>query len=304
MWQDLKKSINFTRGQRKTIFYFSLIILLLLLIRIFMPGNSRDFSLDTRLAAQIDSLEKANRPEPQKTQNQKDTPKKPKRQWNPKPFDPNLLPEKEWLNFGLSPRQARTIANYLAAGGKFRKKEDLKKIYCISNRDYRRIKKYIVITEEIKPENPREEHDSSARQPLPETEKPVLLELNTCNREQLMSIRGIGPAVSKGIVSYRKILGGYYSVNQLLEVYTIDSARWLAIKDHFTVNPDSIHKMNLNKAGFYTLKRHPYISERLALEISEHARHEQRFQSVKDLKLLPSVNDSIYQKISPYFMAQ
>ena len=60
-------------------------------------------------------------------------------------FDPNNLSPENWKQLGLNDGQIRAINNYQAKGGKFRKKEDLKKIYIISETDYSRLEPYIKI---------------------------------------------------------------------------------------------------------------------------------------------------------------
>src|SRR5690554_707696 len=47
-------------------------------------------------------------------------------------FDPNGLPTADWERLGLADRQIRMIKNYEAKGGRFRNREDLKKIYAIT----------------------------------------------------------------------------------------------------------------------------------------------------------------------------
>jgi hypothetical protein len=60
-------------------------------------------------------------------------------------FNPNNLPEEKWLAMGLSQKQATTIINYIAKGGQFKTKEDLKKIYCLSEGEYRVLEPYILL---------------------------------------------------------------------------------------------------------------------------------------------------------------
>ncbi len=60
-------------------------------------------------------------------------------------FDPNNLPEKDWLRLGLSDKQIHTIKNYESKGGAFRKKEDVKKMYCIKSDLFSSLEPYIRI---------------------------------------------------------------------------------------------------------------------------------------------------------------
>ena len=63
-------------------------------------------------------------------------------------FDPNTLDEEGFVTLGLPERTARTIINYRNKGGKFRKPDDLRKIYSLKKEDADKlislINKYLV----------------------------------------------------------------------------------------------------------------------------------------------------------------
>src|SRR5687768_12081899 len=65
-------------------------------------------------------------------------------------FDPNQLDAYGWKALGLSEKRVTTILNYRNKGGKFRKPEDLKKIWGLPPGFYERVSGYNVI--EIPPE--------------------------------------------------------------------------------------------------------------------------------------------------------
>ena len=48
-------------------------------------------------------------------------------------------------------------------------------------------------------------------------------DLNEVDSVWLTSIHGIGPVLSKRLVKYRKLLGGFNSIDQLKEVYGLSS---------------------------------------------------------------------------------
>lgn len=62
-------------------------------------------------------------------------------------FNPNKLNYEQGRKLGLSHKISQRITKYLKAGGKFKKKEDLKKIYDFSDEDYKRLASFIVIEE-------------------------------------------------------------------------------------------------------------------------------------------------------------
>lgn len=50
-----------------------------------------------------------------------------------------------------------------------------------------------------------------------------LINLNTATAEELQSIKGIGPVTAQRIIDHRTAIGGYTSVDQLLDVKGIGS---------------------------------------------------------------------------------
>jgi hypothetical protein len=58
-------------------------------------------------------------------------------------FNPNMLSVEEWEEMGLPLRLARAVRNYLAAGGTFRVREDLQRIYLMKDAWYNQLEPYI-----------------------------------------------------------------------------------------------------------------------------------------------------------------
>ena len=61
------------------------------------------------------------------------------------PFNPNGLTATEWQQLGITAQQAEVIKHYEDKGGRFYSPADLKKIYGITEADYKRLEPYIVI---------------------------------------------------------------------------------------------------------------------------------------------------------------
>lgn len=88
---------------------------------------------------------------------------------------------------------------------------------------------------------------------------PMMIEINTADSFKLVRLYGIGPGFSGRILKYRGMLGGFFSIEQLLEVYGMDSTRYLGIKNNIRVDTSLIQKIPVNEADFKTLLRHPYL---------------------------------------------
>jgi len=216
-------------------------------------------------------------------------------------FDPNSIGQKEWKKLGFSIKQIRVINNYIAKGGKFYKKEDLKKIYSISETQYALVEPYIRIAATytsnkfVKDEKQGKSATFNNRIPLP------LLELNSADSLSLLNVRGIGPAFASRIIRFRDRLGGFYTKEQLKEVYGLDSLKYSQIQGRFSIDAGLIQKINLNTAGFEQLKKHPYLTYKQMNAILQYRQQHGYFQSIEDLNKVAILNKEIIRKIEPYF---
>ena len=303
MKDDLKDFLSFNKAERRGIFVLSTLIILLLLYHVFGPFRS-PFSTDyTEFDRQIlkyktakDSLESIQTAEKEKPF-WKNTDSEIEN--NPailKKFDPNKCTEKDWLDLGLSQKQANSILKYVAKGGKFYKPEDIRKMYCLSAEESDILMPFVQIEEQYFDENNTYASESETWE-----EEQFQIELNAASFEDLMRINGVGPATAKAIIKYRELLGGYYSAQQLLDVYHIDSTNYTQISNFLTINPDSIHKININKAGYYDLKKHPYIGKALAYEIEQYRSMKGNFKTVEAVINVKGMNEDLYRKIYIYF---
>jgi len=86
------------------------------------------------------------------------------------------------------------------------------------------------------------------------------IDINSADTTELMSIRGIGPVLSRRILRYRSILGGYTRVSQLEEVYGLDQERFPEIEPFLYADTTRVVKLRLLSDEFSTLLRHPYLN--------------------------------------------
>ena len=207
-------------------------------------------------------------------------------------FNPNLITEKEWQQFGLSYKQAKSIVNYVKKGGKFYKPEDLKKMYTISPKKYEELLPYVSIPKV-------ETFEKKAYSPYVKKE-PVVIEINRADTLELDKIRGVGPAFARRIVKYRERLGGFYNKEQLFEVFGVDTPKFNEIKDQISIDLGSISKININTAEFDDLKRHPYLSFKQMNAIVNYRKQHGSYKSIDDLGKILIIKPETIQKIAPY----
>lgn len=195
-------------------------------------------------------------------------------------FNPNSVSEYELESLGLSSGQAKTLINFKQKGGKFYKKEDLKKIYSISDELYNKLEPYISIE--------RDENEIS------------IIELNSATKEQLKKIRGIGEKTAERLIVYRTKLGGYSNLNQLDDVYGLDSTIKNNKTTYFIINTEVLSKIRINNITFKELLYHPYCDYNTTKKIINYREMHGDFISIEQILENNLIKAKQYRKIAPY----
>jgi len=293
---SLRSFFNFSKKELNGIFFLFLIILIILATPLFYRKLSKHQAYDLEKY----KLEAANFKESEirifKSIHKKETVKAEYFE-----FDPNSIIEKDWQRLGLSIKQIRVIRNFLSKGGKFYKKEDLKRIYSIPEAQYTLLEPYIRIASTYS-YNKSVRDEKPAKSALLSNQVPrSLIELNSADSLSLLTARGIGPAFASRIIRFRDRLGGFYKMEQLKEVYGIDSLKFYQIQGQFSINARLVKKIDINTGGFDQFKKHPYLTYKQMNAIIQYRQQHGKFQSIEDLKKVAILNEEIIRKIEPYF---
>jgi competence ComEA-like helix-hairpin-helix protein len=203
------------------------------------------------------------------------------------PFDPNTLDSAGWLKLGVHPRSIHTIRKYVNKGGRFRKPEDLERIYGF--RDYDRLHSYIKIVIE-------EKYVARERPAKP---TPSIIDVNTADTAAFIALPGIGAKLAQRIITFREKLGGFYSIEQIKETYGLQDSTFQLIKPLLSCIPNT-KKININTADVTILKQHPYIKWPIANAIIQYRNQHGPFSSLQDLQKIVLLNDTLYAKIIGY----
>lgn len=206
-----------------------------------------------------------------------------KRMVNLFPFDPNTVDSIGLLQLGIPDRIVRTWLNYRKSGGSFKKKEDLKKIYGLSDQLFVRLDPYIKFNTTNQSSIQKIKH----------------LDINQATREEWMALRGIGPAYSNRIVAFRTKLGGFSSVDQVGETYYLPDSTFQSIKPFLVVSP-ILKKLEVNHLKETELSVHPYISSKMARVIVAYRQQHGVFTNFEDFKKIKILTEKDQQRIKAY----
>jgi len=160
----------------------------------------------------------------------------------PKKINPNSVSHEEWAELGIPLEVSLRIYKYIRLQNGINKPSDLLAVYGFQEDWLTQLKDSLDFTIEK-------------------------VDIQTASEGELKSIKGIGDIYAKRIIKYKKLLGGYISVDQLIEVYGIDSVLLNSIGNNIMCSAKDVLFIDVNTCGYNELKRHPYISDEEAMSI-------------------------------------
>jgi DNA uptake protein ComE-like DNA-binding protein len=213
------------------------------------------------------------------------------------PFDPNTATREALLQLGLPARIADNLIKYRERGGRFRRPEDLQKLYGLSPNDYERLAPYVTIAAAV-PENAPAPRAVADRAPRP----PVTIDINSADEAAWQQLRGIGPALSRRILRFRDQLGGFRSVEQVGETYGLPDSTFQKIRAQLQLGSAVYRALRINDADVETLANHPYIDYRAARAIVSYREQHGPFRSAADLSKVMALPSGTAEKLAPYLV--
>lgn len=192
---------------------------------------------------------------------------------------------------------AKNILHYRAKGGKFRKPEDFKKVYGITEEQYSVLLPYIHIPPEDTVHHIPQLYIAQ-NAPVENIKYAIgtILDLNRADTTELKKIPGIGSGIARLIVGYRQRLGGFYQIEQLKDI----NLNIQQLQAWFSIDPANVHRINLNRISVDRLRSHPYINFYQAKAIVEYRKKKGSLTSLKPFSLYEEFTETDLERIGHY----
>jgi competence ComEA-like helix-hairpin-helix protein len=130
----------------------------------------------------------------------------------------------------------------------------------------------------------------------------TVIDINTSDTLQLIKIPGIGSSFAKRITSYRNLLGGYYRLEQLQEVYGMYEELYEKIIPYMQTDTDKIIPIPVNTASLDKLRSHPYINFYQAKAIIEIRKKKGKLENIHEFYLLEEFTEEDIERMKPYLV--
>jgi len=122
------------------------------------------------------------------------------------------------------------------------------------------------------------------------------LAVNNADTTDLQRVPGIGRYFAKKIVEYREKLGGFTSLDQLLEIKNFPESAL----EYLTIPDGNIRRININRASFTQLAAHPYIGYSRTKIIVDYRRLKGKITSLSQLSLMKGFSAEEISRMEPY----
>lgn len=235
-------------------------------------------------------------------------------------FDPNTADSLTLVATGLKPSQVRSFLRYRNAGAVFREPMDIARVYCLDDADIDQLLPKIRIAERFRKKRTKypiirgEDRDNRTATERPYTtdkqistesdrstyrsdkfSSPTKVDLNTADTTLLRRIPGIGSNIARWIVQRREKLGGFHSIEQLMEVKHVsaDMLEW------FELTTEVDHR-DLSEMTFSQMASFPYIGYEKAKAISNYTRLYGPFKDSDALRSSGIFTDEELSLLLPY----
>jgi len=216
-------------------------------------------------------------------------------------FNPNTVNPDSLVLMGFKVAYTKKLQAYRIKGGHFYYKEDLLKIYGADTSLIVQVMPYVQLPSH-QSTNAINTNPINTNPMLPDIAPSktnfTMIEINAASTEEWKRLPSIGEGYSKKIVRHRENLGGFYKLEQLIEI--LPDSVFQKIKPQLNLNHSSIKKLKVNKLSLQELARHPYIKYSKAKLIFNTRLHHGSFKNSTELLKLPTFDTDIIEKLKPY----
>lgn len=128
------------------------------------------------------------------------------------------------------------------------------------------------------------------------------MDLNSCDSLDLTLVSGIGEKRGALIVKYREKLGGFYSLQQLKEVFGMQDFEVEKFEEYFYINAQELRHLNINTAEYKELIAHPYMDAYMVKSILIYRKRNGRIASCKELQEITHAYPELMERLQHYIV--
>jgi DNA uptake protein ComE-like DNA-binding protein len=200
-------------------------------------------------------------------------------------LDINAADEYALKKYGLSRKQVRTIINYREKVHSIDDWSDLEKLYNFDQKQLHALGNSVLWRSgSFKQESGIVQYD-----------------MNNMQREDFQKVFGLNYKLANRVVAYRRLLGGFYNLDQLCEVYFFPCDQLIKVSgEKINFSYSGVQQLSLNNSTFESLLRHPYLNKEQCSVIFKYRKKLKRKLVMEDIEKNPTFSNEDMVKLRAY----
>jgi competence protein ComEA len=220
-------------------------------------------------------------------------------------FNPNNASLEVLMSNGISKYTAQNLINFRNKGKVYETKEELLKVYGMTEEVYETISPFIDLPskedERVYSTYERIYEPDEIDEDVKKIYKPKQIEafdINTATKEELIQIRGIGEVFANRILKYRTGLGGFYEINQAKNTYGLADSTFQELIKYAEVIKMPL-KIKINEIEVKDWQNNILKSYQKRAVIAYRKQHG-NYESLDDLKKIKIINSEDIEHLKHY----
>ena len=263
----------FSREQRKGIFVLFGIIIVLQLLYFFGNFNAlaKEFPEKQKwlaLQSQIDSM---------KMEEKKDSPKIYL-------FNPNFITDYKGYKLGMSVPEIDRLLAFRKENKYVNSSKEFQNVTQVSDSLLDAIAPFFKFPDWVNNKKQFKVYGKYSNKAFAKKEKIVFIDINQATQKDLISIYGVGEAISLRILKLKESLGGFVSMEQMNDIWGLSPEVIENLSTHFKVTAmPNLKKIDINNASLKELSQFSYFRYPLAKEIVTYRSMNGDIKNIEDL---------------------
>ena len=263
----------FSREQRKGIFVLFGIIIVLQLLYFFGNFNAlaKEFPEKQKwlaLQSQIDSM---------KMEEKKESPKIYL-------FNPNFITDYKGYKLGMSVPEIDRLLAFRKENKYVNSSKEFQNVTQVSDSLLNAIAPFFKFPDWVNNKKQFKVYGKYSNKAFAKKEKIVFIDINQATQKDLISIYGVGEAISLRILKLKESLGGFVSMEQMNDIWGLSPEVIENLSTHFKVTAmPNLKKIDINNASLKELSQFSYFRYPLAKEIVTYRSMNGDIKNIEDL---------------------
>lgn len=204
--------------------------------------------------------------------------------YQPYPFNPNFITDFKGYQLGMSVEEIDRLHEFRKTDKYVNSTKEFQNITQVSDSLLAIISPYFKFPDWVT--NPKSNNNKDFyNQKYSNTPAAIIpQDINTATQEDLIKVRGIGPALSERILRYKINFGAFVSMEQLKEVYGLSDDVIYEVNKYFKVeNIAAVKKLKINELSIKELGAFPYFKYPISKNIVVYRSMNGDFKNSDDL---------------------